>query len=175
MDRMPLAERAAIPDGYQDHWYRHVCQFVRGKTVLDVGAGSGCGTPILLAGGAASVRAIDPLPCGPGVERGTVDQEPMAGYDWVLAVDVIEHVDDDFGFFWHLLRCARVGVFISTPNWNVSHARNPHHVREYTPVELAALLAGRRIRTWSSDGACAIKETESLAHTNANFGVVVFK
>lgn len=186
MEKLSLAERSAIPDGFQQHWYRHAAQFVRGKTVLDVGSGSGCGLPVLTAAGASVVRGIDPLPCGTpvyprpfgGVAAGTVDLESTAGYDFVLAVDVLEHVDDDVGFFNHLMRVARVGVFFSTPNWNYSHATNEHHVQEFSPEELAAFLdahaAGKRYETWTSDGRCVITKA-ALSDAKENFGVLVWK
>jgi hypothetical protein len=73
--------------------------------------------------------------------------------DAVTAFDVIEHVAEDAEFLLHLVRVARRHVFLTTPNWHVSRAANPCHVREYTPAQLEALCASTRagLRYWVGD------------------------
>ena len=124
---------------YQAHWYRHVSSMVRGKSILDIGTGSGYGLTILREGEATEVEGFHVAEL-PGVKKATIQDYADRSFDWVSAIDVVEHVEGDREFFRQLLRVAREAVFVSTPNWNVSHARNPYHVREYTPKELRDLL-----------------------------------
>lgn len=141
METLPLTERLAADRSWQAHWYRWVGAFARGRTVLDAGAGTGYGCDLLQAAGAAVVVGFDLVPISPRVRVAEITAFGDEAFDLVLAVDVIEHVANDWAFLHELLRVARWAVFLSTPNWNVSQAKNPYHVREYTPVELRDLLA----------------------------------
>lgn len=167
--------RALIPADCQEHWYRLVARRIRGRTVLDVGAGAGAGVALFERAGAACVRGIDPLPAGPGVDRGTLEDVASESWDVAVAMDVIEHVEDDRGFLAGLLRVARRNVFLSTPNFCWEHARlgNPHHVREYTPAELAELLDGLDYDAWVSGLDRVPRRITSLEDAGEvpNFGV----
>ena len=55
-----------------------------------------------------------------------------------------------------MIRIARKGVMFTTPNWNLHQCTNPHHFREYTPVELQDLLKGHEAHYWMSDIASEI-------------------
>jgi ubiquinone/menaquinone biosynthesis C-methylase UbiE len=140
METLPLGERLAMDKQWQAHWYRHLGSIATGKTVLDVGAGTGYGLTLLAACG-AKAQGFDVAEINPLIPYGRIDQFEDLSFDYVSAVDVIEHVVDDEGMLRHMLRVARLGVFITTPNWNVSHAENPYHTREYTPVELQEFIA----------------------------------
>jgi 2-polyprenyl-3-methyl-5-hydroxy-6-metoxy-1,4-benzoquinol methylase len=140
MESLPLGERLAMDKEWQRHWYRHVGQFVSGKSVLDAGAGTGYGIKLLQDAGASKVEGFDLVTLNDQVKESCIENYADQSWDMVLAVDVIEHVEDDRGFLAELLRVANEAVFFSTPNWNVSKAKNPYHVREYTPKELEALI-----------------------------------
>ncbi len=176
---LPLKERRALDREYQKAWYEHVAALpgIKGKSVLDVGAGSGYGIPILAAGGASRVHGIDPLPAGHGVSPTPIEEIGTRSFDWVVAMDVIEHVEDDEDFLAQLVRVAET-VFFSTPNWNCSRCTNPFHVREYTPAELRTLLLDyddlcRRV--WLGDARWNIVEVKGIddAELRNNFGVLL--
>lgn len=142
MESLPLTKRLAMDKQWQAHWYRHVGQFVKGKTVLDAGAGTGYGLAILRTAGTEWVEGFDVMDIGGAeVKQACIEDYSDECWDIVLAIDVIEHVEKDEEFLAQLLRVAKEAVFLTTPNWNVSHAKNPYHVREYAPQELAALLS----------------------------------
>lgn len=140
METLSLTDRLAMDCSWQAHWYRHVSERARGKTVLDAGAGTGYGLAILRSVG-IEASGFDVAKISPEVPESDLSNYADGSFDWVLAIDVIEHVEDDRGFLAELLRVARESVFLSTPNWNVSRAVNPYHAREYTPSELQALIA----------------------------------
>ena len=174
LHRLPLEERLRHACGYQAHWYRHAAQWAAGREVLDVGAGDGYGMDILRAAGAARVVGIDPMPLREDVLPTPIENIADRSYDLVIACDVIEHVEDDRGFLADLLRCARVGVFVSTPNWTASRCVNEFHVREYTAEELVALLAGLKHEAWTSGDARTVEPIVSLYAAASNFGVAVW-
>jgi SAM-dependent methyltransferase len=63
-------------------------------------------------------------------------------YDWVVMVDVIEHIEDDNAA---VANCAKLlapgGTFAcSTPNRLSRYRMSDNHVREYAPNELHILL-----------------------------------
>lgn len=114
----------------------------RGESCLDVGGGMGRGREILLRK-TNNVRAIDKDPrlVEFGVETGCIEDEGDALYDWVVSVDVVEHIEDDAGFMRHLVRVAKKGVFLATGNVEHHPDRNwPYHAREYTPSNLRNLV-----------------------------------
>lgn len=68
--------------------------------------------------------------------------------DAVVAMEMIEHIDDDKGVLaevWRVLKRSGL-LLVSTPNKLVTgigeKPSNPFHVREYTPDEFRALLGG---------------------------------
>lgn len=141
METLPRKARIAEDGKFQTHWYQHAGALLRGMSILDAGAGIGYGLALLREAGAAVVVGFDVAPLLPNVAIASIEDYGDESFDAVVAMDVIEHVQDDRTFLTELLRVARTHVFFSTPNWNVSRAANVHHAREYTPVELQALLA----------------------------------
>lgn len=104
------------------------------QSCLDVGGGLGLGLQILRRR-SRRVRAIDvdPRLRSFGVETGRIEDQADGSADWVLAVDVVEHVEDDETFLKQLGRVGRRGVFVTTPNLDHHPGRAwPYHVREYT-------------------------------------------
>ena len=148
MELLTLEERLAQPRRCQEHWYALAGSLLRGKSVLDVGAGTGEGLAMLRACG-CDARGIDPLPAGEGVARFDVVQLADKTWDAVTCMDVIEHVEDDAGLLREMLRVARDSVFISTPLFTTMRPIGEFHVREYAPPELAALLNGLTYQIWS--------------------------
>lgn len=184
MEGLPLAERLAIDKQWQAHWYRHVGQLAKGQSVLDVGAGTGYGMAILRAAKVSRVDGFDVAQISPEVPCAAILDYADGSYDIVTAIDVIEHVVEDAGLLGHLLRVARTGVFLSTPNWNVSKAANPYHVREYTPTELKELIAQFGFtrplvdhRIWVSNHVLEVTTREFFDpdETWHNFGVLLQK
>lgn len=174
---LPLSERLASDNQWQAHWYRHVATLAKGKSVLDAGAGTGYGLVIMRAGGVLVASGFDVAAISPDVPQADIANYPDDSWDWVTAIDVIEHVEDDVGFLANLVRVSREGVFFSTPNWNVSRAQNHYHVREYTPLELATLLDGMRYRIWVSNHVLEVTTREAFdpEETWHNFGIAIEK
>jgi 2-polyprenyl-3-methyl-5-hydroxy-6-metoxy-1,4-benzoquinol methylase len=159
---------------YQKHWYHHCLSFCRGKSVLDVGAGTGYGIRILRPF-TSSIEGIDLIASGPDVREQSIDTISDRSWNIVLAVDVIEHVQDDTGFLNHLLRVAREGVFFSTPNYAYTQCKNEYHVREYSPQELKELIAntGKRYSAWTSDSHLRITTLYNLGEGKHNYGILL--
>jgi len=180
-----MAERLRMPSGCQHRWYVFAAQYVKEKTVLDVGAGNGYGLPLLLAGGAALVDGIDPLPVGQVVTAKPIEDVDCQSYDCVTAMDVIEHVDADRDFLICLLRTAKELVILSTPNWRQWGCSNQHHYREYTPAELRSVTQEATdasesewsVEFWLSNISkdLSVYKTDPLRDDEnaANFGVVL--
>lgn len=120
------------------------------ESCLDVGGGLGVGRRILL-GRSRHIRSIDvdTRLSRFGVEPGRIENEPDRSFDWVVAVDVVEHVEDDLGFLRHLWRVSRRGVYLTTPN--AEHHPDlhwPYHVREYTCEQLGERIAREMNPLW---------------------------
>lgn len=146
--------------------------------MIEVGAGTGYGVDIIRAAGATIVHGLDPLPLRQDVIDTPFETVNPKTYDVAVACDVIEHVEDDVGFLRQMLKVAREFVFFSTPNWNVSHAQNDYHVREYMPEELRALLSQQipnrqRYTFFSSDAECHVRVVADLRDCENNFGVLI--
>lgn len=162
----------------QEGWHRLFASLISGEpgaTVLDVGAGLGSSK-----GRIPNVTTQDPADV---CEADSVFPVSMFGtgvFDYVTAFDVIEHVVDDVDFLRDLVRVARRGVFVTTPNLNVSKAANGCHCREYTPDELCNLtktVALETIRWWAGDGkGFAAREVglpEFLAHAEPHHAFLI--
>lgn len=150
LEHMSLEERLVQPTNCQEHWYHLVSRIVRGRCVLDVGAGVPYGLDILRELHPTRLVGIDPLPAGPGVHNLDVTQLCDNSFDITVSLDVIEHVTEDAAFFTQLLRTAKDVVFLTTPNCDYWHCANPHHVREYTAEELLNLIGGREALFWNA-------------------------
>jgi 2-polyprenyl-3-methyl-5-hydroxy-6-metoxy-1,4-benzoquinol methylase len=123
----------------QSGWHSFFGNGFRHQSILDVGAGLGHSKGRLATNG-NHVTTLDNGPDLPVDLHSDVVDLADASFDVVTAFDVIEHVDDDFGFVAQLLRVARTAVVLTTPNIWVSHCDNPYHIREYSPALLLDLL-----------------------------------
>ena len=162
----------------QDGWHEVAAGLLHCQDVLDVGAGLGMSRE-RLARTAGRVRLQD---VGPGLPVDIslpVADLPDGEAGAVTAFDVIEHVAEDKEFLLHLLRITRFHVFLTTPNWFVSRAGNPCHVREYTPAQLDSLCAAARahLRYWVGDShgrsAREVSRDEFLASRDPHLAVLL--
>lgn len=165
VERLTEAEAAPAWVRHEhDARYQWAAGLVNGKDVLDVACGTGYGAPLLKAGGAISVRGFDVdqsaieearrLHTWAGIEfdvaDGTALPIPDQSCDIYLSFETIEHIENDAAYIAEAARVVRPGGWFicSTPNRNVTNPGtritdkpyNPHHIREYTREELAALL-----------------------------------
>jgi 2-polyprenyl-3-methyl-5-hydroxy-6-metoxy-1,4-benzoquinol methylase len=123
--------------------------------ILDAGCGTGQMTKRLEALGEAvgldsAQEAID-YARSRGVEclvRGSITAPPFAdgSFDCVLALDVIEHVDDDIGILLSLYQVIKPGghLIITVPAFDTlwsEHDEINHHKRRYRSPRLRHLIA----------------------------------
>jgi SAM-dependent methyltransferase len=141
------------------------------ETVLDVGFGLGYGLNIL-AIKASSVSGVDvdqkvleycrntvmgrnPRLAHLDIYDGYSLSYPDNHFDLVTCVDVLEHVEDYHRFLDELLRVARKGVFISTPNRRPEYTnqdgrpKNYWHLREWIFDELNEILGQHGQVDWN--------------------------
>ena len=161
---LPVTGERTVPGvPAENYWFqRHVAAYrlaallVTG-TVVDAGCGEGYGTAIL-ARRATRVVGLDvdeaTLSHASGAYRptrfvrGDVERLPVAdsSVDAIVALQVIEHLEDADGFLEGCERALRRGgvLIVSTPNRATFPAGiNPFHTREYDASELAELLRTR--------------------------------
>ncbi len=142
--------------------YAFADRLLTGKArVLDIGSGKGLGCHSLSLLPYRDVLGLDADPESVEFAEGRYGHKrlrfehavapalphPDARYDGIVCLEVIEHVDDDHELLRQIhTRLADGGVFVlSTPNRLITspgldRPKNPYHVREYDPEQLAALL-----------------------------------
>jgi len=122
--------------------------------ILDAGCGTGQMTKRLgaigLAFGLDSAPEAIAFARSRGVERlaqGSITAPPFANgaFDCVLALDVIEHVDDDFGILTSLFKILRPGghLIVTVPAFDAlwsEHDEINHHKRRYRASQLKTLI-----------------------------------
>jgi SAM-dependent methyltransferase len=134
-----------------------------GAHALDVGCGTGANGPVLAARAAFSVgidASLVPLGLHGTDQRGhsarvrgdaTTLPFPDASFDLVVALDVLEHLDDDAAAARELRRVLRPGgvlvIFVPALRllWGLQDDVS-HHRRRYHRGELRDLLAGAGLR-----------------------------
>lgn len=137
--------------------YEFAEQHIDGKRVLDCGCGEGYGTA-LLAERAALAIGLDREPEVVAYASGKYQPATRAAFvaasadalpfsdgsvDVVACFQVLEHLADAPGVLREVRRVLAPGgaLLLTTPNLLVTGARpNPHHVHDYTPEDLRALL-----------------------------------
>lgn len=122
--------------------------------ILDAGCGTGQMTKRLgaigLAFGLDSAPEAIAFARSRGVERlaqGSITAPPFANgaFDCVLALDVIEHVDDDIGILTSLFKILRPGghLIVTVPAFDAlwsEHDEINHHKRRYRAPHLKVLI-----------------------------------
>lgn len=133
-----------------------------GARVLDVGCGTGANAPVLGAGGRFAVgldRSATPLRLADAERGHDVRVRADAGalpfadgaFDLVVALDVLEHLDDDHAAARELLRVLRPGapliVFVPALRilWGLQDDVS-HHRRRYRRGELVGVIRGAGFR-----------------------------
>jgi len=126
--------------------------YVRGH-VLEVGCGEGRGLELLIPKSETftAVDKIEPViqklqSEHPEATFQAMNIPPLQGlsdnkYDTVVSFQVIEHIENDKLFLQEIYRVLKPGgrALLTTPNRKMSLTRNPWHIREYLPEELAQL------------------------------------
>lgn len=160
----------------QRHIYVHIANRLRGRNGVEYGCGIGVGS-YLLARSARSLAASDMLPTHVEYARclypdlafvcHDLQDGPLAGgADAAVAVEVIEHIENDEAALRHLLISPE--VWLSTPNRQASgmgrdRPNNRYHVREYTPDELI-----ERMGPFLRGRAVVLHEPETFAELNTD-------
>lgn len=142
--------------------YRVAGEMAVGKRVIDIGCGEGYG-PALLAETAAEVLGVDISEevighagrryHAPNLSFKVMDvsslEVPGGSFDLAVSLQVVEHLADESGYLEEIARVLGPdsSALISTPNrLTISPGSdtpiNPFHLREYTPGEFKAELAG---------------------------------
>lgn len=139
--------------------YRKLADRVNGN-VLDAGCGTGLGS-VILTHRAHSVTSIEPDESAFGFAQdvfglvhgvsfanlsinGAADNADWIKYfDTIVAVDVIEHIQEDGAAIVNLRRMLQPGgtLYVSTPNRLARWRKSAEHVREYSRDELYKLMA----------------------------------
>lgn len=153
-------ERPGRGPGYEYDHARHqvaydvVATMIDGDVVVDAGSGDGEGAAAF-ARSASRVIGLDHHEGAvveatrrhgsPSVEFRRADLAapwPVEDADTVVALQVIEHLEDDDAFVRHAMAALRPGgrLVLTTPNRLLTFSDNPWHVREYTAAELRDLL-----------------------------------
>lgn len=134
--------------------YVVAAEYVNGD-LLEVGCGEGRGVSTLI-NLVKSFTAVDKIesalealrPKFPQATFRSMNIPPLTGlkdnaYNSIVSFQVIEHIQDDFLFLKEIHRVLKPGgvAMLTTPNRSMSLSRNPWHIREYLPQELADLAA----------------------------------
>lgn len=132
--------------------YKEVVDRIEGN-VLEIGTGTGYGITHI-APYVGSFTTVDKYghdcPIGEHMNVSFIQQEvpPLLHhddntYDYVIAFQLIEHIEDDHFFLREVERVLKPGgkFIMTTPSRPMSLTRSPWHVREYTGDELASIVA----------------------------------
>jgi len=143
---------------FQEHVIRYLfsSQFIKSKTVLDAGCGTGYGSYILAQNKAKKVVGIDNSKeaieyCknnyqSKNLEFKIGDCEELnfsdSSFDVVASFELIEHLKKPESFLSGVKRILKKdGIFItSTPNKLTYNTENPFHYKEYTENEFKETL-----------------------------------
>ena len=122
-------------------WYSYVASMQQAHSVLDAGCGLGFGLDLLRVAGCDAIgQDLDDRLVRPHVTIQPLAAFPAKSVDTVIAIDVIEHVEDPEEFLASMARVARNTLFLTTPNWTAGKCSWPYHLREYTPRQWHELL-----------------------------------
>ena len=166
---MDVKEEAILGEAITEHWYytskgRALQRFLKGidpRSVLDVGAGSGIFSKVLLEGGAQEAVCVDPE--YQANHAGHHHGKPIrfcraiesSSADLVLMMDVCEHVDDDVGLISHYASLVGHGTYflITVPAFQFlfsGHDQFLEHKRRYTITSLERSIVSAGLQICSS-------------------------
>lgn len=145
----PIHQRLLMP-------YYYCREYIQGD-LLELGCGEGRGIGVIreLVKTYLGIDKIDTVigRLASGFQNCSFKQmifPPLTGiddnsFDSILSFQVIEHIKMDEEFLREIFRVLKPGgtAMLTTPNRKMSLTRNPWHIREYSPDELADLC--RRI------------------------------
>lgn len=197
-ERVLLDAKATDPQVILEHLARYVfaTRFIKGGRVLDLACGSGYGAFFLKNAGALEVVGSDIdlgaldyarrhyQASGLRYEGGGLDRllEQDEKFDLITSFETIEHVPEPENFLRGLARCLKPDgvLLVSTPfrlAENVVNGRpaNPHHLREWSFAEFAA-LAGKVFSKaqWYTQGLRIIKGRFPFSRTLRSAKVYAF-
>ena len=156
-ERISVHELPLFPDHIGR--YRFALQWVPGCRVLDLCCGTGYGSFLMAAAGAASVKGVDIASeaVAEGQARGSLNnlsfevQDALQlsfhrAFDLITCFEGLEHVSDPERLVANTARALdpEGTLIISTPNGAAQeggHSGNPFHVKEMTPDEFRAVLS----------------------------------
>jgi SAM-dependent methyltransferase len=135
-------------------WYNWIARQCVNSTVLDVGCGLGDGTKLLSQSPGSKVVGVDEDPNLKNVIKNYVCgfENVHDTFDIVTCIDVIEHVVNDIEFFIKMRDLATKKLFITTPNFNRSLAKNHAHCRELTFSQFINIFVPDELWVASPDG-----------------------
>jgi len=138
----------------QRRMYEHLGELLKGKRVLEIGCGTGVGTNIMAVLGAMVVGSdVSPkhvtfaAQLYPNIsfvqwdiKRGACEPQVAA----VVAVEVIEHIEDVEIAIFNMIKSASETFYFSSPNranakLGQNKPINDFHVQEFTPAEVLEL------------------------------------
>lgn len=100
-------------------------------------------------------------------------------YNCVTMFDVIEHLKSDIESMERACQIATQAVFLTTPNFNISHCNNPYHYREYTPLQFFQLchMFSDDVVFYTRDRSNVIKKWDNhlpfLSHNEPDQGALI--
>lgn len=134
--------------------YEQIVKHVHGK-IADIGCGTGFGTHLLTNGGNKVYAYEVDSEALKFAERAFPSDRVVYSYgnivkgieegdfDFVIMVDVLEHIGDDLKALQNINKMLKYGGYFicSTPNRLSRYRKSDNHVREYSPTELLELLS----------------------------------
>jgi len=148
--------------------YNLAVPYVKGKTILDAGCGTGLGCSTLLEAGANDIEAFDISEKALRFARKNFgskrivfkkadfekDKFPLSKYDIAISIEVIEHIKN-YRFYLDNIALSLKNkglLFLTTPNAPKPFYNNPYHLRYFTDKEVCLLLKEANfkvIKTWT--------------------------
>lgn len=142
--------------------YHNLYRTLSKGSILEAGCGIGYGISLLERQGrivtatdkeSSCIKFITEIYPWLKTDIWDITEDPYLPHDIVIAIEVIEHVEDIDIAIENLKLTACKELWISTPNRNnpgidKDKPKNIHHVKEYTPEEMIDLIGDCEIMNW---------------------------